>query len=216
MSSSNTKKKQSYDYELIAMSYHEASHIICGLFNYMKISEAGVMKNEEGYTNFVFYSPDKVKDRVLEKILAINEIQTSYAGLVGEKLYYKNICGSDKFPLHLRIGSHSDLKEATKLINKHKLSESGKKRLVFKKQIQEDTKILLSQYWEDIKIIAHFLYKKKKITFDELKFLLTKKSQNREFWKDRLKKIQSIQNKIDSINEEEVKSILLEESIFIY
>jgi hypothetical protein len=211
------KKKQSYDYELIAMCYHEASHIICGLVNYMEISDAGVMRNEEGYTNYVFYGPEDIKDKILEKILITNELQTCYAGLVGEKLYYKNICGSDKFPLHLRIGSHSDLKEASKIINKHKLSESGKKRLVFKKQIQEDIKVMLLEHWDAVKILAHALYKKKKLTFEEIKLLLIKKSENKDFWRGRFKKISIIQNKMDDENAEEiVKSILLEDSIYIY
>lgn len=211
------KSKMAHDYELIAMSYHEASHTICGLFNFIHMYRVYVMseKYSEGNALYESYDPWQVKDKILSKILCIFEIQTLYAGLVGEKIYYKEICGSDHFPMHLRIGSSTDMRQASKLINKQKLTPAGKNRVIFKRQIQNDVKNLLSDHWQDVKLIAHVLYKYKELNADEIKFFLTRKSCNKEFWKTRLKEIALIYNNKQNIEETRLKEVLLQNSVVI-
>lgn len=208
----NSIQKQSKDYELIAASWHEAAHTICGLYNFLYIIKVYVSsdKYEHGNTLYEMYDPSKFKNKLLIKILIIFEIQTLYAGLIGEKMYYKEICGSDKFPMHLRIGSSSDINSASSLINKYNLAESGKDRFLFKKQIQNDTRNILINYWEDVKLIAHFLYRNKELKYDELKYCLTRYSTNKDFWKVRFKEIKRIYDERLEIDEKYLKEILFQ------
>lgn len=213
----NIVNKQAHDYELIAMAWHEAAHTICGLFNFMRVYNVCVMseKYEHGNTLYEVYDPDNIDNKLLAKILLIYEVQTLYAGLVGEKLYYKEICGSDNFPMHLRIGSSDDIQAAAKLIDKHNLANPGKSRYLFKKQIQNDTANILIEYWDDIKLISHMLYKYKELKEDELKYFLTRRSENNEFWKSRFKSIKTIYNDNCDLDEKYLKEILVQNSIVI-
>lgn len=202
--------KKSFDYDLIAMAYHESSHTVIGLHNYLMVYNVSVMtfNHQEGITEYFYYPFDDVQNKKLLKELLILDLQEMYAGLIGEKIYYKNMCGSDKFPMHLRIGSSEDIKNASKQIKKYKLVNPGSETHLFKKQIQEDTKKLLLEHWEAVQVIAHALYKKTRLSFDDLKFLLTRKTSNKEFWKDRFKKLKIIHSgKVPT--EQEVKDIVL-------
>jgi hypothetical protein len=213
----NYVKKQSFDYELIAMSFHEAGHAVCGIFNYIQVFNVHVMtdpKKRNGLTEFFVYEKDSWQDEDLKKIIAICELQAIYAGLIAEKMYYKDICGSSKFPMHLRIGSSSDMQHASSIIRKNKLSKPGKNTLLFKKQTQYDVELVLNEHWDAVKIVAHSLYKKKRLTFDELKFLLTRKTVHKSLWKDRFKKIKIIHNEKKYPKEEMVKDLLMEDAIF--
>lgn len=209
-------KKQSFDYELIAMSFHESAHTICALNNYLQVFNVNVMtpKKRGGNTEFYIYGNDEVKDEELSKILLIFELQAIYAGLIGEKMYYKDICGSSKFPMHLRIGSSYDIAFASKIIRKNNLMPPGKKTFLFKKQIQFDVEQILYEHWDAVKVIAHSLYKKKKLSLDELKFLLTRKTEHKDFWKDRFKKMNLIHNDKNCPTEDLVKDLVLEDAIF--
>lgn len=212
----NRLKKQSFDYELIAMSYHEAGHVVCALLNYLCVVNTNVMtpKRREGNTEFYIYGNDEVEDEELRKMLLIFELQAVYAGLISEKMYYKDICGSSKFPMHLRIGSSYDNASASKIIRNNNLAEPGKKTFLFKKQVQYDVERLLSEHWNAVKVIAHYLYKKKRLTFDELKFVLTRRTENKDFWKERFKKIKFIHNEKNPSAEVIVKDLVLEDTIF--
>lgn len=209
-------KIQALDYQRVAMTYHEAAHTICGLHNFMRVYHVCAMsdKHEDGKTLYEIYDTDYVSNRILIKILLLYEVQTLYAGLVGEKIYYKDICGSDKFPMHLRIGSSSDINEASKLISKNNLSEPGPSRFWFKKQLQNDINSLLVTYWDDVKLIAHTLYKHKELNFDELKYFLTRKSINKDFWKSRFKDIACIYSS-SIIEEKSLKDLLVKNSVII-
>lgn len=215
MASSTTKMAR--DYELIAMSWHEAAHTICGLLNFLKVYHVYVMsdKYEHGNTKYEIYDPINISNKLLAKILIIYEVQTLYAGLVGEKLYYKEICGSDVFPMHLRIGSSNDIQDAAKLIDKHNLANPGKPRFLFKKQIQNDTRNLLINYWDDIKLISHILYKFKELKYDDLKYFLTRKSTNKDFWRTRFKEIKTIYDERVELDEKYLKVVLLQNNIII-
>lgn len=211
---SSVIKKQSFDYEKIAMAYHEASHTVVGLYNYFRIDSVHIISDrfEHGNTDFTMYA-DSIDDSELKKMFFFFEIQTYYAGLVGEKIYYKDITGSDKFPIHLREGSAEDIKIAAKIIRKNNLSTSGKKTYVLKKQIQYDVECILEEYWDDVKLIAHLLYQKKRLSFADLKHILIKRSDNKDFWKQRFKIIILINRDEKRPEENEVKDILLQDTI---
>ena len=102
---SNLKKK-SWDYDLIAMCFHESGHVVSGLYNYIYVFNAKVMtpKSMDGNTEYYFYESDEVENEELKKIILVFELQSLYGGLIAEKMYYKDICGSSKFPMHLSIG----------------------------------------------------------------------------------------------------------------
>jgi len=216
-------KKQSFDYELIAMSYHEAGHAVCGLHNYMYVSGANVMtpKKREGGTMYYAYgyfeefSNSIVEDEELYKILLIFEIQTLYAGLIAEKMYYRDICGSSRFPNHLKDTSpDNDTAVASALIRKNKLAGPGKQTFLLKKQIRYDVEQMLAEHWDAVKVVAHFLYQKKRLTFDEMKYALTRRTERRDFWKDKFKKIKLIHNDKTNPTEDIVKDLVLEDTIF--
>jgi|ERR1700722_3634790 len=209
-------RNQSYDYELIAMSYHEAGHAICALSNFLQVIDVSVMtpKTNMGYTNWYIYDANDVKDEDLRKVLFIAEVQALYAGLLAEKMYYKDICGSDDFPMHLRAGSSEDTTTASSIIRKNNLAKSGRQTHLFKKQMKCDVEEFLQEHWEEVKIVAHALYKKTRLSHDELKYLLTRKTEYRDFWKDKFKKLKIIHNDKTPPLEETVKDIVLENVIY--
>jgi hypothetical protein len=209
-------RKQSYDYELIAMAYHESGHAICALSNFLYVFSVGVMspKNNIGYTNWYIYDTTGVQDEELRKVLFINEIQALYAGLIAEKMYYKDICGSDEFPMHLRAGSSEDTLTASSIIRKNNIVKAGRQTHLFKKQMKRDVEQFLQEHWDAVKIIAHALYKKTRLSHDELKYLLTRKTDHRDFWKDKFKKLKTVHNDKVYPSEETVKDILLENVIY--
>lgn len=200
-------KKQAFDYEIIAMAHHESSHVICALMHYLYVYNVNVMtyKNQEdGNTNYYVYA---INDSI-KNILLFSELHFFYAGLIGEKIYYKDICGSIKFPMHLKEGSSYDIAEASAIIRNNNLAPPGKSTFLLKKQIQYDVEMILKQYWDDVKIVAHALYQKKKLTFDDLKYLLTRKSVNKDFWKSKFKKIKLIHNDKNNYIDDYIKDII--------
>lgn len=208
-------KKQSHDYEKIATSWHESSHIICGLFNYIKISNVSMSpETNEGTTDYLLFDTSNIQDHDLLVIILMQELQTLYGGLSGERIYYKEICGSDKFPMHLRRGSAIDIAMAADLIRKGKLAEPGKHTYLLKKQIQYNASQILKEHWDGVKIVAHTLYKKKKLSFDELKSILTKKTNHNDFWKERFKKIKLLHNEKNIPSEIYIKEAILEDTIY--
>lgn len=210
-------KKSAIDYSLIACSFHEASHTICALLNYFEVPDVSMRidgNDAVGLTSFYTYKNGHVEDDELFRIMLLSDIQVAYAGLVGEKHYYKDICGNDKFPIHLRIGSAEDIEVAAKLIRKHNLASSGKSTYILKKRIQKDVNDVLIEFWASVKIIAHALYAKRKLDYDDLKYLLTRKSDQKDYWKEKFKAIKFIHNDNKVPPEKEVKDILLENSIF--
>lgn len=210
------QKKQAFDYAVIAAAYHEAGHAVCGLHNYLYVYDTFIITNKikEANTLFYDYGANNLKDQELKKILLIFELQMFYAGLVAEKMYYKDICGSSHFPMHLRKGSWYDIASASNIIRKNGLAKPGKSSFLLKKQIKYDVENIISEHWDDIKVIAHSLYQKKRLSFDELKFILTKKTNRNEFWKERFKKITIIHKDKNSPTEDVVKDLILDDAIF--
>lgn len=203
-------QRLSQDYELISTCYHEAGHTICGLLYFMKIPAVTVnytAKSVEGYTHFETID-SSFEDENISEFLKLAEISINYAGLAAEKIYYKDICGSDKFPMMLRDGSSHDILTAADLIKKFNMVPSGKKRHLFKKKVARDLKHLLEEHWDAIRLIAHALYAKKKLYHSDLKDILTKKSKNKEFWKNRFKEINLLLDSPGSLDKNDVKIIL--------
>jgi len=209
------ERKQNFDYNQIAMTFHESGHAICAINNLVYVFSINVMtpKNEEGLTSYYTFNEDYISDNDLKETIFTAELQTLYAGLIAEKIYYKDICGSDKFPMHLRIGSSEDMKMASKIIRTNKLVKSGKQTSLLKKQIQKDVNLFLIENWDAVKAVAHALYKKHRLSFDELKFILTRKTNHNDFWKEKFKKIKIIYDDKNPPVEQDVKIILDQENI---
>lgn len=209
-------KKQALDYGIIACSFHEASHTVCAIHNCIKISSVHTSSEtvNEGTTDYYTLDVSVFEDNDLLTILLMQELQVLYGGLVGEKIYYREICGSEKFPMHLRIGSSSDISAASNLIVNHDLAKPGKHRMLLKKKIQSDVAAILNEHWSAVKIVAHALYKKKRLSFEELQHLLTRKTDNKDFWKDRFKKIRLLYNETSNLDETSIRDIILEDSVF--
>jgi len=51
---------------------------------------------------------------------------------------------------------------------------------------------MLIEHWEAIDLVAHSLFKHKRLSYQDLKVLLTTKSRNRKFWKETFKEIDQI------------------------
>lgn len=209
------RKKVTYTHDLISTGYHEAGHAICALLHFWRVSSIQIypkkekMRTEGVCFNEMVKAYEKIQDIELLNAQLINEVCFYYAGLISEKYYFKTISGSDKFPLFLREGSFSDTMAATAIIKKHNLAEPGRKRYAFKKKLIKRTLHELQKYWSDITLLAHALFKKKRIGAKQIKKILTTKSNNKEFWKEQFKKINFIFDNCSTIDENEIKSIIL-------
>lgn len=191
--------KDALDYELMFISYHEASHTIVALHNFLEVfnvnvgaHDAKVRKDRDGQTNYNITSYTNMESVELKNTLFMHVLQTTYAGLLGERILYKDICGAPKLPPNLCIGLSGDIKDASNIIRNNNLAEPGKETAAFKKNIYRKTEKILLDHWYAVKLVAHTLHRDRKLNFDELKFLLTRKTENKDFWKDRFNKIKQI------------------------
>lgn len=207
-------RKKAYEiHELISTSYHESGHTIYGLLHCMKIEPVYVFEEKKskrigGLTHYDSPSLDKIEDPTLLFNRIKAEIGLSYAGLAAEKHHFKITSGSDKFPLFLREGSYHDTLSASQLIQKYCLTPTGKKRYAYKKKIIKEVTQELCEHWDAVTIVAHALFQKKKLYFSDLKTLLTRKSKNKEFWKNKFKLINSFYDKDLLLDEKKLKYIL--------
>jgi hypothetical protein len=189
----------SFNHELIATTFHESGHTITGLLNFLVISEVGIEMTKEnrsqdlGFTDFdsVFYVESVVSQELSNKLL-INEIRLNYGGLAAEKIFYKDITGSDKLPMVLKSGSFTDRDRVSEIVKKHCLAAPGKKRHAFKQKLFAETRSALEEYWIDVKLVSHTLFLRRKLVYSDLKELLTKKSHNKTFWKQQFRSIELI------------------------
>ena len=209
------RKKFAKMHELILVSYHEAGHAVYGLLNFMKIDpvlifEAKKPKLMWGLTHFSsVLDEDYIIDEVLVAERVRAEICIQYAGLAAEKHLFKLISGSDKLPMSLKQGAVDDTAAAASLIKKYNLSPPGKKRYIYKKNLIKETSNQLYNNWEDVTLVAHALFEKKKLNFSELQLLLNKKSKNKSFWKEQFKTINYLFDNKGSLDIKEIKSIFL-------
>lgn len=211
----HVRKKLTYTHDLISTSYHEAGHTIYALLHFTKVSSVVVFENKKNkrIEGFCYYqSPvdlSEVEDVDFRKHLVTYEIGLKYAGLTSEKYYFKTISGSDKFPMVLKDGSSDDTLSAAALINTYELVPSGKKRYLFKKKMIHSVLLELQNNWEAITLVAHALFKKKKLSYAALKKILCKETENKDFWKSKFKVLDRIFAKNRNINENELKTILV-------
>jgi hypothetical protein len=207
------RKKLTNTHEFISTAYHEAGHTVYGLLHFMKVGSVSVFENKktkrfEGFTHYEVAFHDEMTDRAIVCNIIKNEICISYAGLNAEKYLFKIFSGSDKFPMFLRDGSSDDTLSASELIRKFEIVPPGPKRYAFKQKMIKETLNELKLYWCDVTLVAHTLFQRKKLSYFDLKSLLTKKSQNKKFWKKQFKQIDIIFDNIGDLDEKELKYIL--------
>lgn len=207
------RKKFHKLHDLIYTSYHEAGHAVYGALHGIKLQTVSIfeIKKTKRVEGFVQYNADElsdIKDPDLFQDRLLAELGMQYAGLVAEKRFLKTISGSDKFPMFLKEGSSNDLSEAALLIEKYNLAESGRKRYNYKQKFMRQVDHELLDHWDAVILVAHGLVKKKKLNLSDLKELLCKKSDDREFWKNKFKIIEELHNNVGALDEKEMKSIL--------
>jgi len=207
----NIRKKVTHTHELISTAYHEAGHTIYGLLHYMKVNMVHIFEDKKskricGFTHFNYPMAMEVEDSELSKALMKSDICVNYAGLVAEKYHFKNVSGSDKFPGFWKNGSSSDTMAAAALIKQ--LATPGRKRYNLKKKLIKETHQEIHQHWEAVVLVSHALFQRKRLYYSDLKEILTKKSENKEFWKAQFKNIDYIFENGEDLDEKSLKSIL--------
>jgi len=209
----NIRKKCHETFELISTSYHEAGHTVYGLLHLIKIESVAVFENKkskriEGFAHYNDTNLGQFSDPELfcERLHA--EIGLSYSGLVAEKRHFKMISGSDKFPMFLREGSSNDTTSAAALFQKYNLVEAGKKRYNYKQKFIKHVDQELQEHWDAVTLVAHGLIKKKKIYYSELQEILTRKAEDRQFWKEKFKAINYVYENAENLDEKDLKRIL--------
>lgn len=170
-------------HDFISTSYHEAGHTLYALLHFFKVESAKVFIDKQskrvGGVTYYFFPPCVDSDLNFIK----SEICLKYAGLVAERYHFKQVSGSDKFPIFLKDGSSEDTISAAKLIKQYKLAPPGKPRYVYKKKLINRTLKDLKNHWEAVTVIAHRLFNKKRVSFNELRSILTTRIKDKEFWK---------------------------------
>lgn len=207
------RKQVQFTHELTSTSYHEAGHAIYGLLHFMIVEQVCVFENSknsrfEGFTQYDSPDISNINDSELFQSLLKSEISIKYAGLAAEKYHFKNNTGSDKFPMFLRDGSSDDTLSAAELIRKYNAAPPGRKRYAYKKKLINETLHELQEHWDAVTVVAHALFKKRKLDFNDLKLLLTKKTKDKSFWKNKFKSIQYIFDNVDNLDEKSYKIIL--------
>jgi hypothetical protein len=201
------------NYDLISATYHEAGHAVSGLLNFIKIIAVEAKEYKDGKTGgwvcFDNCSAQKNSDADFVNFIILAEVKLNYAGIVAEKLLLKKISGSNISPFFLKWGAKDDVSAAAKLINDYQLAPPGKKRSSFKKKMMKESANELDLHWDAVIAVAHFLYKNKEMSYDDLKKVLSKHTSNKKFWKDQFKKIDQIFDNKLNLDENMIKSIIL-------
>lgn len=214
---SDVTKKFARTHDLISTAHHEAGHTIYGLLKLIKIESVQVYTDEHnrisGYTHYNFFDSVDFDDKDISLFMINSEISIKYSGLIAEKYHYKTISGSDRFPMFLKDGSSDDTLAAAKLFRQHDIVSPGRKRYRYKKKLIEDTLKELQMYWESVVLVAHNLFQKKRLYFSDLKNLLIRKSEYKEFWKMQFKAIEHIYKSYDKLDEKDFKIILTERGL---
>jgi len=184
------RKKVTKTYEFITTSYHEAGHAVFALLCCMKVSavcifEHKMLKRIHGFTQYE--SPD-IDPNHLQFIQQLEqEIGLSYAGLLTEQHHFRCISGSDQIPMFIKEGSSNDIFAITKMLQKYNPVPAGKKRYAYKQKLARKTMKILIEHWDAIELVAHSLFKHKRLVYQDLRDLLTKKSKNKKFWKEQFR-----------------------------
>jgi hypothetical protein len=208
------RKKVTKTHELISTSYHEAGHVVYALLHLMYVQSVVVFEHKQlkrihGLTTYRYPSElDLVEDSILFNALLKSEIGLCYAGLTAEKYHFKSISGSDQTPLFISDGSGEDNESAAKTIVKYNLVSPGRKRYLYKQKLIRGVLSELQHNWDAVTLIAHALFKHRRLSYNDLQELLTKKSRNKKFWKEQFKKINYLYDNSETLDEKDLKSIL--------
>lgn len=212
----SNNSKLAIEFQAITTAFHEAGHTIAALLSYSTVSAVAVEIDHKkkagqdlGYTHYEpFVGPEDIEDGQFQINLVISEIFINYAGLAAEKLFYKEICGTDRLPMFVKYGSYQDRNVASALIKKYSLAPPGKKRYGFKKKMFSQTQRTLFKHWGDVKLVAHALFQRKKLYHQDLKDLLSKKSVNKKYWKEQFKKISVLFDSNEELHERDIKKLV--------
>lgn len=203
------------EFKVITTAWHESGHAIAVLLNYGYVHNALLCVSNKIDNNsdlgVVIYDGaadiNEIDDSDLKNRLLMADITVYQAGLAAEKIFYKDIYGTDQLPYVIKEGSNSDFSFVSDIIKKYNLAPPGKKRYAFKKKCFRQTQKLLSKNWDDVKLVAHALIQKRKIYFFDLKELLIKKSHNKKFWKEQFKIIETLASGID-LTDSQIKKLM--------
>lgn len=208
------RKKVTKTHEFISTSYHEAGHTIYALLHLMRVSSVSVyedkkLKRIHGITYYDYPNEfELIEDPDLLNILVRADVGMSYAGLIAEKTLFRSISGSTQTPMFISDGSTDDNKGAREIIKKYNLAPPGRKRAAYKAKLMREVRHELHAHWEAVTIVAHTLFRHRKLTYSDLQDLLTKKSRNKKFWKEQFKKISYFYDNNENLDEKDLKSIL--------
>lgn len=213
----DTWKKIAHTQEHISTTWHESGHVICAFLNFMKVTSVKVYldKDTQYIDGMTYYDHpfilETIQDAELQRKMIQAYIGICYAGLIAEKYQFKLHSGSDKFPSVLN-GSSGDLKDASATIKQFQLAPPGPKRYAYKKKTIRRVAKQLQNHWGDVTLVAHALYSRKRLSFADLKELLIKKSERKDFWKQHLAVIEKFYDQ-PSYDEQEFKQILAQTNV---
>lgn len=208
------RKKVTKTHEYISTSYHEAGHTIYALLHAMKVGSVSVFENKKlkrihGLTYYDYPNDfDSIQDPTLLFTLVRADVGMSYAGLIAEKSLFRSISGSHQTPMFISDGSTEDNKGAMALIKKYNLAPPGLKRAAYKAKLMREVQHELHSHWDAVTIVAHALFRHRKLTYQDLQELLTKRSKNKKFWKEQFKKISYFYDNSAHLDEKDLKSLI--------
>ncbi len=208
------RKKVTKTHEFISTSYHEAGHAVYALLHLMRVSSVAVFENKKlkrvhGITYYDYPSDfDEIQDPDLLNTLVRSEVGVSYAGLIAEASLFRSISGSKQIPTFISDGSADDNKSAREMMKKYNLSSPGPKRTAYKRKLMADVQAELHANWDAVMVVAHALFRHRRLSFVDLQELLTKKTHNKKFWKEQFKKISYFYDNNANLDEKDLKSIL--------
>lgn len=208
------RKKVTTTHEFISTSYHEAGHTVYALLKLMRVSSVAVFENKKekrihGVTYYDYPSDfDSIQDPSLLNTLVRSEIGISYAGLIAEASLFRSISGSRQIPVFITNGSEDDNKSAREVIKKYNLAPPGPKRTLYKRKLMAEVQNELHANWDAVMVIAHALFRHRRLSFVDLQELLTKKTHHKKFWKDQFKKINYFYDNSKNLDEKDLKFML--------
>lgn len=207
------RKKITKTYEIISCGYHEAGHAIYALLHLIRVSSVLVFENKKikRIHGFTYYNCpiefESIKDSNLLNYFVRSDVGMCYAGLVAEKHLFSNISGSRHIPMFISGGSTDDNKDAREIIKKYNLAASGQKKTTFKIKLINEVQKELYRHWDSLTLVAHALFRHRKLTYQDLRQLLTKKSTNKKFWKKQFKILNFLFNN-KNLDEKALKAVI--------
>jgi hypothetical protein len=191
------KRRQAHQLETINTAHHEAGHTIFALLQGMIVYSVCIFTDKtsnrvDGFTHYFSLELTTIVDPFILNNRVEAELGMEYAGMMAERHQYHLHTGSDKCPSFLKDGSSADIKRASDLIKKYQLAPAGQKRYRFKQRIMKKVLRQLQEHWGAVIVVAHALFRKKRLTGEEVQTLLTTQTDNKDFWKKQYRMIQNL------------------------